>query len=175
MPIIKKNVTEEQKAKWKTFCEDQGVSESYMLGKMIEKVTSGVVNFEKEKSPPLTTSEVRKITIRVSGSEYEAIENHVDQTGFENPTSWLTRFALSVLRDKYIITKSELITLRESNRELAAIGRNLNQIARAINIDFRESGQITKEVITELKKCVDENRDRNNDLIKKCLSRSENE
>ncbi|HBT9902792.1 TPA: MobC family plasmid mobilization relaxosome protein, partial [Klebsiella pneumoniae] len=36
-----------------------------------------------------------------------------------------------------VLTDEEVNTVRESCRQLGAIGRNLNQVARALNIEFR--------------------------------------
>ncbi|EPL6090831.1 plasmid mobilization relaxosome protein MobC, partial [Klebsiella pneumoniae] len=35
-----------------------------------------------------------------------------------------------------VLTDEEVNTVRESCRQLGAIGRNLNQVARALNIEF---------------------------------------
>ena len=43
MPRIVKRVTPELKEKWQTFCHERGVSESDMLGLLLEKVTAGIV------------------------------------------------------------------------------------------------------------------------------------
>jgi hypothetical protein len=37
-----------------------------------------------------------------------------------------------------------LQTLYESNRELSAIGRNVNQIAHAVNLDLQQAGQLRR-------------------------------
>jgi hypothetical protein len=49
---------------------------------------------------------------------------------------------------------AELAELRESNRQLAAIGRNLNQIAHAVNIDFRGRARLTGQSLEQLHAAV---------------------
>ncbi|MCV0267914.1 MobC family plasmid mobilization relaxosome protein [Pseudomonas aeruginosa] len=44
-----------------------------------------------------------------------------------------------------VLTDEEVNTVRESCRQLGAIGRNLNQVARALNIEFRESDKLKQE------------------------------
>uniref|UniRef100_UPI00388EE249 plasmid mobilization relaxosome protein MobC n=1 Tax=Enterobacter cloacae TaxID=550 RepID=UPI00388EE249 len=46
-----------------------------------------------------------------------------------------------------VLTDEEVNTVRESCRQLGAIGRNLNQVARALNIEFRESDKLKQEAI----------------------------
>ncbi|ENB0120699.1 plasmid mobilization relaxosome protein MobC [Escherichia coli] len=43
-----------------------------------------------------------------------------------------------------VLTDEEVNTVRESCRQLGAIGRNLNQVARALNIEFRESDKLKR-------------------------------
>ena len=56
------------------------------------------------------------------------------------------------------MTKKELAVLRESNRELAAIGRNVNQIARTLNESFYKVESVRLEKLEELRKEIIENR-----------------
>ncbi|WP_419620570.1 plasmid mobilization relaxosome protein MobC, partial [Thiolapillus sp.] len=51
------------------------------------------------------------------------------------------------------------IALRESNRELAAIGRNLNQIARAVNIELENIRSIDARIFPELKNIINDHTD----------------
>ncbi len=54
---------------------------------------------------------------------------------------------MSNLYREPVLTIDEITALKNSNRRLCAIGRNLNQIARVLNIEFRQSDKITKEMI----------------------------
>ena len=78
---------------------------------------------------------------------------------------------LGAITKSPILTEDEINTLRESNRELAAIGRNLNQVAKKLNIEFRDRESLTKKMIEELIETVDEHRGRVSDLIEKNLTR----
>ncbi|WP_243637442.1 plasmid mobilization relaxosome protein MobC [Parashewanella curva] len=60
---------------------------------------------------------------------------------------------------------TETDALKESNRQLAAIGRNLNQIARVLNIEFRHSDKITAEMIELLVDRIDQHSTKVEDLI----------
>ena len=53
---------------------------------------------------------------------------------------------------------TELQGLRTSNRELAAIGRNLNQIAKALNEAFHETERVRLDRLAELSRAIEGNR-----------------
>ena len=53
-----------------------------------------------------------------------------------------------------VMTSDELAVLRASNRELAAIGRNINQIAHALNADFHETERVKLEKLAELRQVI---------------------
>ena len=78
-----------------------------------------------------------------SKPELEALDAQVGTSGFDSRTSWLTRVAIEALERGPATTQTELTELRRSRSELAAIGRNLNQIARALNIDALSTGPDT--------------------------------
>jgi Bacterial mobilisation protein (MobC) len=50
------------------------------------------------------------------------------------PNAWLTATVQANLERQPVMLSAELFALREASRELSAIGRNLNQIARALNL-----------------------------------------
>lgn len=168
MPVIKKEVTVEQKQAWKAFCQDRGINESDMLGLVIEKITEGQVGFDFKG---LTEPKTDKVTIRLLPGDIKKMTARAKAEGFPSRTTWLTNFVLSVLNDDPILTDAEVNTLRASNRELAAIGRNLNQVARAINIDFREGNQITVSAIEALAKRIETHKDVVAELMSKSVNR----
>jgi hypothetical protein len=65
--------------------------------------------------------------------------NRAMQRGMRSAT-YLTILARSHLRGVAPLPKEELLALKRSIAELAAIGRHLNQIARALNQDGRAAG-----------------------------------
>ncbi|WP_238966468.1 plasmid mobilization relaxosome protein MobC [Vibrio alginolyticus] len=69
------------------------------------------------------------------------------------------------------MSESEIAALRESNRELAAIGRNLNQIARTLNIEFREGDRLKLEAVEALTARIEQHKDSVATLINKNMNR----
>jgi hypothetical protein len=168
MPRIEKRVTPEQKKAWQAFCQERGISESNMLGLVIEKITGDQVGFEFKG---LTGPKTGKVTIRLFPDEIDRMTARARSEGFPSRTTWLTNVVLSVLNDDPILTDVEVNTLRASNRELAAIGRNLNQVARAINIDFREGNQISLSAIQALSDRIEQHKATVAELTNKSMNR----
>ena len=70
-----------------------------------------------------------------------------------------------------VLTDEEVNTVRESCRQLVALGRNLNQVARALNIEFRESDKLKQEAIEKLAERIDQHLDHVSELFDKTWSR----
>ena len=69
------------------------------------------------------------------------------------PATYVAVLTRSHLRQLAPLPKEELLALRGSIGELAAIGRNLNQIARAANDGGRLPGSAREEFRAMLKVC----------------------
>ena len=58
-----------------------------------------------------------------------------------------------------VVTDAELVRLRESIRELNYIGRNINQIAKALNENFHETDRVNLATLKRLEATIDKNMD----------------
>lgn len=168
MPRAETRLSEEDKRAWVAFCKQAGIKESQMLRQMILKVSRGTDSPppEADKDEPKTS----KVTVRLSKRERQQILDRVAQEGFSNPTQWATALVRSALHREPVLTASEISALRASNRELAAIGRNLNQVARALNIEFRDSDKLKQDDIEKLADRIEQHKD----LVAGLLSRNMN-
>lgn len=76
----------------------------------------------------------RRVELRLTPSEYEALA----QIAEERECSiqwWVTSLVRAALTRGVTVGGAELKALADSNYQLMAIGRNLNQIAKQLNID----------------------------------------
>ena len=154
--IQKKGLTSEQKKRWKAYCKRHGKSESDMLEFLIEKGSGGEFCFsEDEGAVQNIFSGANQINIRLDDFGYQKLLSRMEVEGFRNKTRWVSAVVRHALTGEPVLNEIELIELRRAIRELGALGRNLNQIARAINIDFRESDKINQESIKALASGVD--------------------
>lgn len=97
--------------------------------------TSGL---EREARPPgVASTGVRdprrvRVEIRLSESEHAAVAALALEEGFSVQT-WLIALMRARLVGGAQLGETELVELAKSNYELRAIGRNLNQVAKALN------------------------------------------
>lgn len=111
----------------------------------------------------------RRLEIRLTAGEYEVLRDLADAAGFS-----LNRWIVAMIRAQLTATpqfaEAELAALAVSNTQLAAIGRNLNQIARALNTHERVEPYRFK-LLETLKTEVDEHLDTVTGVIRANLDR----
>lgn len=168
MPRAETRLSEDTKKAWSQFCRANSLSEADMLRKMIERVTVGITlsegsGFDEPRSG--------KVTMRFTERERREILERAKQEGFPNRTNWATAVILASLHREPVLNDREVGILRKSNRELAAIGRNLNQIARALNIEFRDSDKLKLDGIEKLAERIEQHKDLVADLLTRNMSR----
>ncbi len=69
------------------------------------------------------------------------------------PATYASVLLRAHLRQLTPLPKDELLALKRSIAELSAIGRNINQIAKALNEGGRSSGSVRDEFCAMLKIC----------------------
>jgi hypothetical protein len=100
-------------------------------------------------SAPVVRSE--RVTVRFSKQELAHIESRAKD--FPTVRDWLVALARAqIVPDVPQFSPEALRILYESNRELSAIGRNVNQIAHAVNLDLQQAGELrgSRALVDEL-------------------------
>lgn len=161
-------LTPEEKKTWKKFCQANKVTESGMLRKMIQHVTGGQVPIE---FPSLKESKSGKVTIRLRDADHQRLGKKAEEEGFTNRTNWTTAVVLSALYQEPVLNDGEVSTLRESNRELAAVGRNLNQVAHALNLDYSQTEKVKLAFIQAMAERIDLHKARVAELLNMNMNR----
>ncbi|WP_188861289.1 plasmid mobilization relaxosome protein MobC [Marinobacterium nitratireducens] len=166
--IAKTRLSEDEKRAWQQFCDHCDTSESEMLRLMILRVCGGTV-----AAAPVGQAACKsnKITIRLTDRDQRTLMRRAEQEGYRNRTKWTTAVVLSALHREPVLTDQEAIALRESNRQLAAIGRNLNQLARVLNIEFREGDRIKLRAIEALVERIEQHKDKVAALLSRNMNR----
>ncbi|MCL1080203.1 plasmid mobilization relaxosome protein MobC [Parashewanella spongiae] len=153
--LTKTLLSEVEKSNWKNFCNSHGMSEAEMLRMLINRVSpeaSNTDHFRENRND--------KVTVRLSNENHKKLSYRAKSEGYLSDTSWVNASVMANLYREPILTQEEMGVLRDSNRQLAAIGRNLNQIARVLNIEFRESDKITKSMIQGLSEQINEHKNK---------------
>jgi len=104
----------------------------------VHSANVGVGELTPPKAPPLRAE---RVTVRLSLDEMSAIQPFADEFG--SVREWMVALVRSRIRpDEPQFANREVRALYESNRELWAIGRNINQIAHAMNADMVQAGRL---------------------------------
>ncbi len=165
---VKTLLSDLEKQNWQQFCDDCGISQSNMLRMMINKVTPDTGcddDFKEVKTD--------HVTIRFTNKLLKRISHQAKSEGYLSQSNWIRASVMANIFREPVLSQDEVQALRESNRYLAAIGRNLNQMTRVLNIDFRQSNKVNREFIEELNRRIENHKDEVSKLIDKNCRRWE--
>ncbi len=107
--------------------------------------------------PDPKESKTERMTIRMPRFLMNGAKARAASKGM-TPSRWISALVQSNILKQPVMDDAELQGLRASNRELAAIGRNLNQIAKALNEAFHETERVRLDRLAELSRAVEGNR-----------------
>lgn len=153
MALIQARVSEVDKTRFKAMARAVGKTESEFLREMIEVVLSGDMPEQPTKvQPPRNATQEdiapKQVSARVPGFIKDNLIRAAKGKGL-NPGRYLAGIVQAHFTNYPIMTDIELAALKHSNRELASIGRNLNQVTRVLNESFQEADRIKVELIKE--------------------------
>lgn len=150
-PILIARVTPGFKDAFGRFSKSLGLSAPQTLKRIVQQVAEAQPeepNLEVPKAPKVRYSQVG---IRFSADEMAELQQRA--AGYKGVGPYLVALARAQLApDVPQFDRQALQDLYAANRELAAIGRNVNQIAHAVNLDLQQSGQLrrSKVLVDEL-------------------------
>lgn len=153
MPTIIARVEKATKAHFRSMAMERGLTESGFLRAVILAVAGEDSGIDQPVEPIAGRAKVYRMMVRLPMFLVDAARARAQSKGMA-PSRWLASLAQSNLMRQPVMTDDELITLRSSNRELAAIGRNLNQIVRALNNDFDGRERVEREMLEGLRQEV---------------------
>lgn len=163
---IRARVDEDQKKLFRRKAASLDMTESELLRAVVIAVIGQIDDSNKVIEPDANNAKSERITFRLPRFLKTAIERRAKARGNMTATRWIKALIQSNLIRVPVMTDAELFVLHGSNRELAAIGRNLNQIARVLNRDSYETEQVRLEKLNVLSKAVADNREAIRALIK---------
>ena len=119
-----------------TYCAASGISTSDAIRELLSKkllalpVSVMPINIDDESEPRV------RLELRLTSKEHAAVQARVVTEGFTSANRWVVSLIRANLQKEPEFGESGLDALHESNRLLAPLARNLNQLAR----DVRQSG-----------------------------------
>jgi predicted DNA binding CopG/RHH family protein len=144
-------VTSETKARVRALAEREGINESTLLKQLLDVVLR-TSTFEER--PALTTPENMsrdaRVNVRLAPEVWRMLRERARARGMPSAT-YVSSLVRTHLLGNAPLPKAEYLALKQSVVELTAIGRNLNQIARALNQGGRTALPGQAEVSAMLK------------------------
>ncbi len=137
--LIAARVTVDTKQRFTALAHHKGVSESALLKRLIE---TALIGSSGRNELPDTVEPVApggRLSVRLRSDDLLLLRERARARGMPTST-YVSLLARSHLRRLTPLPTRELAALKESLAELGAIGRNLNQIARAVSQGERPNG-----------------------------------
>lgn len=158
---------EEYKERWVLFCKSKNTKSSTMLKMMIDRVMGNT-------KLPINSVDLGakrlKLDIRLNEEYAPLLDERAAAEGFPSRQSWATTYLLSQLKKEPVLTDKEIQELRASNRQLSAIGRNINQIAKALNMEKDSDQEINENLLKSIFNDIQEHKS----LVVALVDRSQN-
>lgn len=160
--LLKARVTSETKLQVQAIANRELLSEAAWLKRVVMKeirsiersATGAVGNHVAEAHGISRNSEGRSrpVYVRLSDEDRLLLESRAGARGMR-PATYVSVLARAHLRALTPLPKDELLALKRAIGELAAIGRNINQITKAANEGGKLPGSVRDEFRAMLKIC----------------------
>jgi antitoxin component of RelBE/YafQ-DinJ toxin-antitoxin module len=149
--LIACRVTSETKARVRRLAERDGITESTLLRQLLDVVlrTAGLDGPSTMAAPDKVNRDAR-VNVRLEPEDWLLLRERARARGMATAT-YLSYVARRHLRGAPPLPKAEYTLLKQSVEQLAALGGNLNQRARAMNQSDRPAALGRAEVAAMLK------------------------
>ena len=160
-PIVKTRVSPAEQKQFQDLAEAAGKKPGTLLRELIQAHIAGGVVPVRETGPakkiaPAAHAELERFELRLAAFMKSEVKRRA-QTEEMSSSEWVAALIQTVLMDEPVLTDREIEIVSHANRQLAALGRNLNQIARSMNraeligVGFNKEEILTLEGIQLLK------------------------
>jgi|SRR5437588_3715933 len=152
--VLKVRVPHETKQIVRTLAQQQQLSESALLMRLLETMlqTSGVSR-ATTFDPLHPVARGARLYVRLRPEDHVLLRERAASRGMAAAT-YASIMLRTHLRGVAVLPERELVELKRSVAELGAIGRNLNQIARATNQAGRLTGPSVQDLHALLRVCT---------------------
>lgn len=162
-------VDEATKEAFNHLARNQGNSESGLLGLLVKKVLSinspALAEAEADPEPADTDTMEDRVTVRFLPDEWRDLVDRARGRGVKR-SAYLRNLFRSHVTQAPVFTDAEIDVLREANHQLASLGRNINQIAKALNTSLDDSDTAKAFEYEEMKVLIDSHRETVKALIR---------
>ncbi len=163
----------ELKVPWQAWCQDQGITPSHALRNALRQAMGRRATRAPTPRLRITPKPERanaRMEVNLTPSELAALKQMAGHEGYV-PTKWLVAMVRTKLTGQPQVGQPELETLARSNQQLLALGRNLNQIAKVLNVAPQNRTAFRVEVITELSRVIQAHTKKVSDVLRGTVAR----
>lgn len=120
------------KAPWADWCASHGLTPSEAVRRVLGTVISGSAKGNSAAPESVSAAALRRCEIRLSSDEHTALMRLAEEEGM-TLSRWFQALVRLHLSGRPQFGRQEIAALVESNQQIRAIGRNLNQVAHRLN------------------------------------------
>jgi hypothetical protein len=153
------------KEAFRTEAESRALTESKLLEKLVEAFLKRDATASTATPESQTAVRSRQAHARLTPAEHAELGRVAAERGMSRGTYLAELFRANVYEQPRF-SGPEIDALHRAAGQLAAVGRNINQIARALNTSLDEAHRATALDFEHLKKMIDEQRTYVNDLVR---------
>jgi hypothetical protein len=147
-------VNENTRTRFRNIARSAGKTESELLREIIAIVIEQQTPVQPEPVVPVPAHTYPdQLTLRLPSFLLDAVRERAKKEGM-SASRWVASLVQSNLLKIPVMTSDELRVLGHCIHELSSIGRNLNQVARVLNADFRETAKLKVELLEVLQASV---------------------
>lgn len=157
MPLISARIDLDLKARFNALAQSQGLSDSELLRALVAMATDQAPQSSKPVKPEPAQAELERITVRMPSFLLQAAKRQAEKKGMAT-SRWIAALVQSNLTHSPVMNDDELAALLGNLRELVAIGRNINQMAKSLNQNFHLTEHVRLDKLQDLKQLVEENK-----------------
>jgi hypothetical protein len=151
---LKTWVTRATKERFAAVARHQELSESALLKRLVDLMlrSADPVSYDASATADLESTRSTRLTVRLRPDDETLLRARAAARGMA-PATYLSVLTRAHLRSLAPLPKEELQALKRSVSELGSLGRNLNQIARAVNQGVRGAGPGREDLRAMLRIC----------------------
>lgn len=146
-------MSDDTKQRFVAIANAQGLSESAVLKRLVEQMICAVgLGGVATTAAPARGAQGARLSVRLQADDRLLLRERSAARGTPAST-YVAMLVRAHLRALTPLPKAELMALKRAATELASVGRNLNQIARAANEGGRVTGPGREDLRAILKVC----------------------
>lgn len=125
-------VDADRKAEFEALAQARSISASRLLGVLIDEFLQRAPPLPPGPLPPASRTKTEEVSVRLTPYHYVALQHLADARSWSRSTYLANLFYIH-LDAKPRFAVDEVAALRQLARQLADMGRNVNQIAKALH------------------------------------------